>query len=102
MLEDHHLRGLDGDTPLLLVLPGVSGPGLAGLAGGDDAGLGDEGVGQGGLAVVHVGNHGHVPDVPLLVHTFSHLIYREVHLKECRSYSGAAPEMTMTFQFCRF
>ena len=77
----HHLRGLDGDASLLLVLPGVSGPGLTSLVGGDDTGLGHEGVGQGGLAVVHVGNHGHVPDVPLLVHTFSHLIYREVNLK---------------------
>merc|ERR1712128_175635 len=32
--------GLDGDTPVLLVLPGVGGPGLASLRGGDDAGLG--------------------------------------------------------------
>ena len=64
-----HLRGLDGDTSLLLVLPGVSGPGLSGLGGGDDTSLGHQRVCQGGLAVVHVGNHGHVPDVPLLVHT---------------------------------
>merc|ERR1719320_2227196 len=37
------------------------------------------GVGQGGLAVVHVRDDGHVPDVGLLVHTFSHLVYCEVH-----------------------
>ena len=76
-----NLRRLDGDTSLLLILPGVRGSGLSGLGGGDDAGLSHQGVGQGGLAVVHVGNHGHVPDVPLLVHTLSHLVYREVHLQ---------------------
>ena len=75
------LRGLDGDASLLLVLPGVGGPALSGLGGGDDTGLGHQGVGQGGLAVIHVGDHGHVPDVPLLVHAFSHLVYCEVHLK---------------------
>ena len=75
-----HLRGLDGDTSLLFVLPGVSGPGLSGLGGGDDTSLGHQRVCQGGLAVVHVGNHGHVSDVPLLVHAFSHLVYCEVHL----------------------
>ena len=37
------LRGLDGDTAVLLVLPGVSGPGLAGLGGGDDTGLEETG-----------------------------------------------------------
>ena len=42
--------------------------------------LGDQRVCEGGLAVVHVGNHGHVPDVLLLVHTFSHLVSCEVHL----------------------
>ena len=80
-LPSLHLRGLDGDTSLLLILSCISGAGLASLGGSDDASLGHQGVGQGGLAVVHVGNHGHVPDVPLLVHTLSHLVYREVHLQ---------------------
>ena len=83
-IEKAGLRGLDGDASLLLVLPGVGGPALSGLGGGDDTGLGHQGVGQGGLAVVHVGNHGHVPDVPLLVHTLSHLVYREVHLDKVK------------------
>lgn len=39
-------RGFDGDAPLLLVLPRVGEPGLAGLGAGDDARLGHEGVGQ--------------------------------------------------------
>ena len=88
--EFHHhikksgLRGLDGDASLLLVLPGIGGPALSGLGGGDNTGLGHQGVGQGGLAVIHVGDHGHVPDVPLLVHTLSHLVYREVHLNKVK------------------
>merc|ERR1719328_979774 len=71
--------GLDGDASLLLVLPGVSGSGLSSLGGSNDTSLGYQGVCQGRLAVVHVGDHGHVPDVPLLVHTCSHLVYCEVH-----------------------
>ena len=45
----------------------------------DDAGFADEGVGERGLAVVHVGNHRHVTDVPLLIHDLTDLVDREVH-----------------------
>ena len=75
-------RGLDGDAPLLLVLPGVGGAGLAGLGGGDDTGLGQERVGQGGLAVIDVGDDGHVPDVVLPVHDGPDLGDGEIHLGE--------------------
>ena len=43
--------------------------------------LGDERVGECGLAMVNVGDHGHVPDVLLLVHAFPHLVCCEVHLQ---------------------
>ena len=48
----------------------------------EDNHLGDQGVGEGRLAVVHVGDHGHVPDILLLVHTCPHLVDSEVHLEE--------------------
>ena len=44
--------------------------------------LGDEGIGEGGLAVVDVRDHGHVPDVLLLVHAFPHLVGCEVNLQK--------------------
>ena len=78
--------GLDGDAALLLVLAGVGGPRLAGLGRGDDAGLGQERVRQGGLAVVHVGDHGHVADVVLLVHDPTDLVDREIHLEDAKKY----------------
>lgn len=71
----------DGDTSVLLVLTGVCESAadsrsvwddenvlrfdlrFTGLRGRDDAGALDEGVGQGGLAVVDVGDHAHVPDL---------------------------------------
>ena len=71
----------DLNIPCLLVLPGVGGAGLPCLGGGDDAGLSQEGVGEGGLAVVHVGDHGHVADVVLAVHDPADLVDREVHLE---------------------
>ncbi len=75
MDKNDHLRGLDGDTSLLLILPCVGGPGLASLGSGDNSRLRHQGVREGGLAVIHVGDHGHVPDVFLLVHAYSHLVY---------------------------
>jgi hypothetical protein len=59
---------LDCDASLLLVLAGVGGPRIASLRGGDNAGLREEGVGQRRLAVVDVGDDGHVTDVRRLVH----------------------------------
>lgn len=75
------LRGLDGDAALLLVLAGVGEPGLSGLGAGDDSGLRHQRVGQRRLAVVDVGDDGHVADVPLLVHHAPDLVYSEVHLR---------------------
>ena len=80
-----HSRGLDGDAALLLILPRVGDPRLAGFGRGDDAGLGDERVGQGGLSVINVSNHGHVADVVLLVHDRPDLVDREVHLRQVQS-----------------
>ena len=76
-----HSRGLDGDATLLFVLPGVRDPRLSGLGRGDDAGLGDERVRQGGLSVINVRDDGHVADVVLLVHDRPDLVDREVHLR---------------------
>mmetsp|Transcript_23440 Transcript_23440/g.56592 ORF Transcript_23440/g.56592 Transcript_23440/m.56592 type:complete len:254 (-) Transcript_23440:100-861(-) len=71
--------GLDGDTALGLVLTGVGVTGAAGGLGGDNSGLLDEGVGQGGLSVVDVSDDGHGPDVVFQVHDGTHLVYCEVH-----------------------
>ena len=75
------LRGLDGDASLLLVLPGVGGPGLSGLGTGNDTGLGQQGVGQSRLAVVDVSNNTHVTNVMLLVHNGTDLVHGKIHLK---------------------
>jgi hypothetical protein len=81
VLEEHgDAGGLDGDAALGLVLAGVGVPGAAGGLGGDDAGLLDEGVGEGGFAVVDVGDDGHAADVVLHVHDGTHLVYSEVYL----------------------
>jgi len=75
------LRRLDGDAALLLILAGVGETGLTGLGSGNDTSLGHERIGQGGLAVVNVGNHGHVADVPLLVHEATDFVDGEVDLR---------------------
>jgi hypothetical protein len=36
---------------------------------------------QGGFSVIDVGNHGHVPDVELVVHDGTHLLGGKVHLR---------------------
>ena len=75
------LRGLDGDASLLLVLPGVGGPGLTGLGAGNDTSLGQKGVGQCGLAVVDVSNNTHVTNVMLFVHDPTDLVHGEIDLR---------------------
>jgi hypothetical protein len=55
-------------------------------------------ISQGGFAVIDVGNHGHVPDVELVVHDGSHLLGGKVHLhllcQICQSeYSPVSSEL---------
>jgi len=59
---------LDGNTTLLLIGTSIGGTSITSLRGGDDTGLGEKGVGQGRLAVIDVGNNGHVTDIAGLVH----------------------------------
>ncbi|VUC22096.1 unnamed protein product [Clonostachys rosea] len=69
--------GLDGNTTLLLIGTSIGGTSLTGLGGGDNTGLGQQGVGQGRLAVVDVGNDGHVSDIGGLVHEGPDLVDRK-------------------------
>ena len=54
LIEEGDGSGLDGDAALLLILSSVSEACLPGSGRGDDASLAHKGVGQRGLAVVHV------------------------------------------------
>ncbi len=67
----------DGDTTFLLVCSRICGSRIAGFCGGDDTGLGQEGIGQGGLSMVDMGNDGHVADIGRLVHKQPDLVNRE-------------------------
>lgn len=60
--------GLDGNTTLLLVGTSICCSGVTSLGSGNDTSLGQQGVGQGRLAVIDVGNDGHVSDIGGLVH----------------------------------
>jgi hypothetical protein len=53
---------------------------MKGKKGGTEQHGGTTYVGQRGLAVVDVRNHGHVSDVELEVHDGTHLLGRKVHL----------------------
>lgn len=86
VLEEHRdAGGLDGDAAVLFVLAGVGEASLSRVLGGDDARLGHQRVREGGLAVVDVRDHGHVPDVVLLVHDLTELVRGEVNLWELSS-----------------
>lgn len=79
---------LDGDTTFLFVCTRIGGSSITSLCGGDDTGLGEQGVGEGRLAMVDVGNNGHVTDIGRLVHKLTDLVDGEVdHL-------GGIDEMT--------
>lgn len=74
--------GLDGNTTLLLVGTGIGGTSITSLSGGDDTGLGEERVGKSRLAVVDVGNDGHVADIAGLVHEGANLVDGETIEKD--------------------
>lgn len=70
--------GLDGDTTSDFIRTGVEETGISGGFLLDDTGGGDEGVGEGGLAVIDVGNDGHVTDLLGIIHEFTNLIDGEI------------------------
>lgn len=70
--------GLDGDTTSDFIRAGVEETGIAGGFLLDDTGSSDEGVGEGGLAVIDVGNDGHVTDLLGVIHEFTNLFDGEV------------------------
>mmetsp|Transcript_42646 Transcript_42646/g.56307 ORF Transcript_42646/g.56307 Transcript_42646/m.56307 type:complete len:802 (-) Transcript_42646:104-2509(-) len=78
LVVEGHTGGLDGNTTLLLVITSVSEAGIASILASDDTGFCDEGVGQGRLAVVDVGNDRHVTDGIRFVHDLTDLIDSEV------------------------
>ena len=84
MSADSDLRRLDGNTSLLFIPTGVGETGIASFRLGDDTSFGDQWVGQRRLAVVNMGNHGHVPDIMFPVHDRADLVYRYFHLENKR------------------
>lgn len=73
--------GFDSNTTLLLILTGIGSSGVTSLCCGDNTGLGQEGVGKGGLSVIDVSNNGHVTDVRRLVHQRADLLDGEAVAK---------------------
>ena len=59
--QQGHLRRLDGDATLLLILASIRDSRFSSFSRCDDAGLRHQRVGQGGLAMIDVGDDGHVP-----------------------------------------
>lgn len=87
--------GLDGNTTLLLVGTSICGSGVTSLGGGNDTSFGQQGVGQGRLAVIDVGNDGHVTDIGGLVHQLPDLV-------NCEAIMVKAPVSKMTLLEAQF
>jgi len=73
-----HTSGFDGNTTLLLVSTSVGGADISSLVASDNTGFGNEGIGEGRLAVIDVGDHRHVSDLVRVTHDFSDLVNSEV------------------------
>jgi hypothetical protein len=67
-------RALNGDTTVLFVLSALHESSVTNVLGGDDTGLSDEGIGEGGFTVIDVSDNGHVPDVLPLIHEVPDLV----------------------------
>ena len=73
-----HTSGFDGNTTLLLVSTSVGSADISSLVASDNTGFGNEGIGEGRLAVIDVGDHRHVSDLVRVTHDFSDLVNSEV------------------------
>jgi len=69
-----HTSGFDGNTTLLLVSTSVGSADISSLVASDNTGFGNEGIGEGRLAVIDVGDHRHVSDLVRVTHDFSDLV----------------------------
>mmetsp|Transcript_23809 Transcript_23809/g.49429 ORF Transcript_23809/g.49429 Transcript_23809/m.49429 type:complete len:233 (-) Transcript_23809:3-701(-) len=79
MLEvQRHAGAFDGHATLLFIRPGVGEARISRRLGADDASLADQGICQGGFAVIHMCDDTHGADIIRLVHDLSHLVHREV------------------------
>ena len=70
--------GLDGDTTGGLIGTGIEDALVTNVLGLHDTGGTNEGVGEGGLAVIDVGNDGHVTDLRRAVHEDANLVDGEI------------------------
>lgn len=80
LFKQEYLRWLDGDASLLFIFSGVSESGLSCTCRSDNASFTHQGISESRFAVVHMGDHRHIPDVGLFVHDLPNLVNREVHL----------------------
>jgi hypothetical protein len=81
LLEVHgKTSGLDGNTTLSLILTGIGVTSFTSTCVCDNTSARHKGVGQGGLTVIYMSNHGHGSNVVLQVHDGTKLINSEVHL----------------------
>lgn len=78
---EEFLRGLDGDSLELLVLTCVHSTLVPRLVSRDDPSSGQEGVRQGGLAMVHMGDDRDVPNLLGSGHHPSYLFFCVFHLQ---------------------
>ncbi len=82
LFKHEYLRWLNGDAPLLFIFSGVSKSGLSCTCRSNNTGFAHQGISESRFAMVHMGDHRHVPDVGLFVHDLPNLVYREVHLRD--------------------
>ena len=69
---------LDSDTTFFFVSTSVSSSDISSLFAGNDTGFGNQGIGEGGLAVINVSDDRHVTDLVRVAHDFSDLVNCEV------------------------
>jgi hypothetical protein len=70
---------LDGNAAVLLVLAGISEAGFTSVLPSNDTSMGNQRVGEGGLAMIDMSDNAHITDVGLLVHDLTDLIDGKVH-----------------------
>ena len=76
-----NLRWLNCNTSFLFVFSCVRSSGFTSFSTSNDTGFRQQRIRQSGLAMIDMGNHGHVPNVMFSVHDTTDLGYCKVHLE---------------------
>lgn len=107
MQQQAYLRWLYSDASFLFIFSSIGEPGFSCFCTSYNSSLADQWIGQGGLAMINVGNNRHVSYILFFIHDLTDLFNCELHLEKkfnvssnarlCQGYKATSHEKIVHF-----